>query len=316
MSAKYQAFFVARNALTEPHKPFPTENILEALENSENHVTTYSGTSNFYPELLEMAKGVSAKGSSRLIVKLRSHHTCRETLLSALNVVSTAYTKGIHPLSSAYYYILYEQLNGIPLDKEFRNLVVQVFEKISANHLFTCYNSPRGIIITCGNMSSLRNQWTLSFLLYIFRSASIMNNILKKFPDGTDFSTFLLYMSEQFLLNPAWGDDFNNNILMSMFCFLSDQSEGFMDATSFRNGPCNAVVYGCRPNNIYKYIRHVYVPSMGISAPKFGHYVSEFFPETFNLFLELYKYKFPESTKPRRVVSPPENIQIKFKGVE
>jgi hypothetical protein len=317
-TARYSAYMVAGISGTEAF-PINTGNFMELLSNSNNFTFTYGGGTNFYPELSEKTNQARATGKSNIIVKVKNYHTCRETLLSAVRIVgkSASYVNLIS--SSLRFYVLYETLDSMALSRSYKE---KIFKFIANSGLpFSSYILDQGVLIYL-HKYDMQYLWKLSLILFCIRNVKIMDDVLAKFPERVAGNTFLNYMSQQFLLNPYWGDDFNNHLLLSTYCY-AEYNGGFITADSSYNGPCSSASSNIRADVMYDYITDIYVPCKGTDRIRMGPYVSESFTKNFINLLDLYTYRHPEKKEEKSMPSEtmlkqksPKKIVIDFQGLE
>jgi hypothetical protein len=190
----------------------------------------------------------------------RDTHSCRETLISYANRVVTRIMWG-RQLTKKVLTFLYLKENGVELSKIRTDKIMAIAGKINYPGYITiaeivyCGNPVIAITMPC---TQAKNMYLASLLLWIFRKEEIMNWIIEHIRECTSIISLLRVLSRQFILHPEWGDNANNPILMSIFCYTFTENT---ISTINHNGPVR-LAGGLSTYLVSQYFQKLYCPML------------------------------------------------------
>lgn len=233
-----------------------------------NTILSHSGTLGIsYGSLnnesfVKLSQKAMLEGSSYLVVKYNIF-TCRETLIKRLlTTLNMSYAQE-NTLANPTIFVEYNVEGGSSLSKSqlesaskfgekfFSSPFENFFMRVNGDSIITSFESSPGFI--------KKYLLELSLFLYLVRNVEIMNSACKKFPQRTNTVSLLLYLCEEFLKKPEWGDGSNPAMRLSMFCYAITQDISFLDTATFPDGPIQAVSLASPLRLMLDYIKGVFM---------------------------------------------------------
>jgi hypothetical protein len=196
---------------------------------------------------------------STVLFKDNSNHTCRETMLYFFDrtISSTGYTNLLrYPQIFAVFSITSVRSKSIEKFKEaylsgFRILPFEII----INGQWASLNMQPG----AAHPGLQRDLCKFSLMLWLMKSNTIMDSVVRSFDDYKP--NFYWELSKQFLLNKSWGNAYNSNLAISLFCYALSKDVWSM-STYHTNGPSSAGIYGSRTSTLISFIEDMFIPTL------------------------------------------------------
>lgn len=221
-------------------------------------------------KLREMSKKVFHDGRENGICFRYRGISCRESVVYH----SEAYYNLASYVDREFYYppvvfVTYYKKNGYALRDSHIKLIAEfgdIFFKQDEIRVFT--GNPGQITLACAKTipNTSLFVYDISLFLWIIRNEQILENLVNRFRGNNRSVKFLFeYLSREFLMNENWGDTYNSNLGLSLYCYQRSVEKTIFRSFAQHTGPVDASL-STDLSVLVSYIKNVFIPSGGFNS--------------------------------------------------
>lgn len=261
-SSTYRMWAVLETRNTSTEIPYNFDFHKFKTQNMERGGKFYN-YSNF--GMSNLAEYLKNNDEETILIKVGDAITCRESVLNLSFIFTRVMERnGTHRIFK--FYVEFYAESGVSGEnwKKRKDKATEFFNTFEGVGDLLRLTRPEGDLFVefCSHYPQTPDvEYKLSFFLYMFRNPELMDKFLEVWSGNkSGWLPKFRWLSEQFLLNPTWGNMSNSNLSLSIYAYMQAAGLSMGHISGYKaNGPVAAANF-CTFAQMYQYIQNILMP--------------------------------------------------------